>query len=672
MPAASALAPGWPALLPLAGFALTLALGIFVWSRRGHAALQLSCAALNVAVAVWNLDVFLLFTLRDAATVGRVDRLLQAPIIALPLLALVFFFVFLGKRLTHPLLLAFGAWAAVLISVSASPGYLAGWRRFWFGWYGVPGPLYPLFVAYLVAYLAVSSALLAREARATRDHLRHNQALYLLTANLLLGVASLTNFLPIWGVPFLPLGNVASVAYVGVMAFTIARHRLLDVQVLFRAGMLYSALTFLLAAITLLLVLALQRFFQDAVFAGSVLLPMIPALAVGLAVGPLKASLQERLDRTFFRSRAVMRTRLEEFAAVVGRLEREDELWAIAWDFGWRHAHPESGLVARRDADGFTLVAGATATGADGPAAARLLEGLPRARSLGAGGDFEVAVPVVGREGLLGGCLLGPKASGEIWSAGDLAFCDAIAGQTALAVERARLRERVGRDERLAALGRMAGVVAHELRNPLNGIRATAGVLRGQLKGLPAGPLLDVVEAEVGRGERFINDVLFACGKNSTHLVPIDLATCLGDFASGWARAGVGGARLELDAPAEGLPVRGDAFQLRQVFDNLARNAAEAGQGGRIAVRAERSPDGGIAVSFADDGPGIAPRMLPVLFEPFHTTKRSGTGLGLSIARGVVERHGGHISAANRPEGGAVFRVWLPGDVAGAAGAPAG
>jgi signal transduction histidine kinase len=661
MAGANGWSPGWPALLPLAGFTVTLALGIFVWSRRGNTALQRSCAALNIAVALWNLDVFLLFTLRDGEIAARVDRLLQPPIVILPFLALLFFFVFLGRRLSHPTLLVFGAWAGLLVLVSTGPSYLAGWRRLWFGWYGTPGQLYPVFVAYLVAYLVTSSALLAQEARATREDRRRAQAIWLLAANLLLGLASLTNFLPLWGVPFLPLGNLACVAYVGVMAFTIARHRLLDAQLLFRAGMLYSTLTFLLTVFTLVLVLGLQRWFQDEVFAGSLLLPMVPALAVGLAVGPLKVSLQERLDRTFFRSAAERRARLEEFAAVLRPLEREEDIWPAAWEHGWRHAHPECGVVLRHADGGCHAVTGSEAAVADAEAAGGVLAGFAGARRLAPGGAFEAAVPVVGQDGLLGGCLLGQKTSGEAWSSRDLAFLDAIAGQTALAVAQARLRERIGREERHAALGRMAGVVSHELRNPLNVIRGAAGVLRRQLEHLPGAEVLRVVEAEVARGERFIRDILFACGEQRPHLVPIDLAIGLREFADGWPCGEFSGVRLELDAPAAGLWVHGDVFQLRQVFENLARNAAEAGGGnGRITMKAEGSTGEGIAISVADDGPGIERQLLPVIFEPFRTTKRRGTGLGLSIAKGIVERHGGRITAANQTGGGALFRVWLP------------
>ena len=619
-------------------------------------------AAFNIAVALWNLDVFLLFTLRDGEIAGRVDRLLQPPIVVMPFLALLFFFIFLGRRLSHPLLLGFGAWAGLLVIVSTGPSYLAGWRRLWFGWYGTPGALYPLFVGYFLAYLAISTTLLAREVRATRDQVRRAQARHLLAANLLLGITSLTNFLPLWGVPFLPFGNIASAAYVGLIAVTIARHRLLDVQVLFRAGMLYSTLTFFLTMVYFTLVLGLQRWFQDAVFAGSLLLPMVPALAVALAVGPLKSELQERLDRTFFRSRAQMRARGEAFAEVLCRLESEGDVWLAAWEQGWLHAHPEGGLVLRHADGAFLAVAGTGAAGVDAEAAGQLIAGFAGPRRLAAGGPFEIAVPVVGRGGLLGGCLLGPKSSGEIWSAGDLAYCAAIAGQTALAVEQARLRQRFGLQEGLAALGRMAAVVAHEMRNPLNSINASVGVLRLQIAGHPGAAILGVIEKDVGRGERFIRDILFACREKRTRLVTIDLAISLREFAEGWTCGEFADAHLELAAPADGLWVRGDVFQLRQVFENLARNAFEAGGGGgRIALSAVRHADRGVTIAVADDGPGVEPGMLPVVFEPFRTTKPKGNGLGLSIAKGIVDGHGGRITAANRPGGGAVFRVWLPG-----------
>lgn len=653
---------GWsidlPALLPLAGFGLTLALGILVWGRRRNARLQRSFAVLNLAVACWNLDVFLLFSLADGGLAGRLDRLFQLPIIALPLLALAFVFVFLGRPRAGPLFAAFAAATAVLLALAAGPLYLAGHRRFWFGWYGVPGPAYPAFVALVAAYLVVSTWLLAREARTTREHLRRTQAHYLLLANLMLVLASLTNFLPLWGVPLLPLGNLASVAYVGVMAVTIVRHRLLDVRVLFRAGMLYSALTFCLSAMLFALVLGMQHWMRDAVFAGSALLPMLPAVAVGLAAAPLKASLQERLDRRFFRSRAEMRARLAAFPSALARLEREDEVWEAAWEQGWRHSHPEDALVLRC-VDGIAFPsAGPAASRADVEAAGRLLFTLRGPSLLPPGGEHEVAVPVRGGEGVLGGCLLGPKASGELWSAEELGFVEAIAGQVGIAVERIRLREKVGREERLAALGRAAAVISHELRNPLNVIGAAVNVLRGQLDGRPVAPVLGCIEAEIGRGERFIRDVLSACREHRPHLVPIDLALLLRDFAASWPRPG--GTVVEVAAPAGGLWIRGDGFQLRQVLENLARNAVEASGGAcRVELAARGVPGDEVELVVADDGPGIPPPALPRLFEPFQTTRPRGTGLGLSIVKGIVEGHRGRIAASNRAVG-AQLRIRLP------------
>jgi two-component system sensor histidine kinase HupT/HoxJ len=113
--------------------------------------------------------------------------------------------------------------------------------------------------------------------------------------------------------------------------------------------------------------------------------------------------------------------------------------------------------------------------------------------------------------------------------------------------------------------------------------------------------------------------------------------------------------------------VQSDPLLLHQVFLNMVMNAEHAiqatGRGGRIEITTKIAPSRDrIIATVRDTGTGIPDDTLPRIFEPFYTTKEvgKGTGLGLAIAYGIVQEHGGHISAANHPEGGAVFTVELP------------
>ncbi len=116
----------------------------------------------------------------------------------------------------------------------------------------------------------------------------------------------------------------------------------------------------------------------------------------------------------------------------------------------------------------------------------------------------------------------------------------------------------------------------------------------------------------------------------------------------------------------DNLPsVTGDPHQLMQVFLNLVLNAEqairEARDKGTLRIRLGKTATH-VSVTFQDDGPGIAPDILPNIFDPFYTTKRPGrgTGLGLSICKAVLKEHTGNIEAASAPGGGAVFTVLLP------------
>jgi signal transduction histidine kinase len=119
------------------------------------------------------------------------------------------------------------------------------------------------------------------------------------------------------------------------------------------------------------------------------------------------------------------------------------------------------------------------------------------------------------------------------------------------------------------------------------------------------------------------------------------------------------------------LVARIDPDQFASLLSNLLINALDATPpGGRVRVEGGATPDRRLRVSVSDSGPGIPPELADTLFTPFATTKPAGTGLGLAVARRVAEDHGGTLTAANRPGGGACFTVTLPAAEAADAQAP--
>jgi signal transduction histidine kinase len=259
-----------------------------------------------------------------------------------------------------------------------------------------------------------------------------------------------------------------------------------------------------------------------------------------------------------------------------------------------------------------------------------------------------------------------------------------IAGQIGAVMERLRQSEReVLRAEQLAALGQMAAGMAHELRNPLTSMKilVQAAQARGERGGArgekdmeilsprsaasPAGLNgrdLIVLEEEITRLEGLIQSFLqFAkppqLEKRNVDVRPlIDQAV---QFVAG--RAALRGTHIDTTLPAQAVRAAVDAAQFRQVLLNLLLNAVDAtASGGTIWVDLGAEPDGGLRLRVADNGKGLPAALGNTIFTPFVTTKETGLGLGLSISKRIIELHGGEIAAENRPEGGAVFTIWLP------------
>ncbi len=231
------------------------------------------------------------------------------------------------------------------------------------------------------------------------------------------------------------------------------------------------------------------------------------------------------------------------------------------------------------------------------------------------------------------------------------------------AAERDRLQTDLRRSERLAALGKLLAGVAHEVRNPLAGIRSTAQLWQRGVVGLDDDSLGGLVH-EVDRLEEIVSRLLQFSRADAQDLAPGDLNAVLAEaarLAAGPAEAK--GVRVEVDLDAHLPPVAMAPPALLQVFRNLTTNAIQAMTGGgtlRLTTRRDPSHHA-IVAGVTDTGPGLAPEALKHLFEPFFTTKAEGTGLGLAIAREIALAHRGELRAGNRSEGtGAVFTLTLP------------
>ncbi len=231
-----------------------------------------------------------------------------------------------------------------------------------------------------------------------------------------------------------------------------------------------------------------------------------------------------------------------------------------------------------------------------------------------------------------------------------------------------RMELQVARSQRLASIGRLAAGIAHEIRNPLASISGSVEIL----KTLPGTDqetrqLVDIAVREAERLDRLISNLLDYARPPSEEYGPIDLAEMAREVAMAFEQERRSH-EIRIAVSAEpGAGIEGASGQIRQVFWNLARNAAEAMPGGgtiRIDVAGVRDENGRFTVvKVADTGAGISREDLDRIFEPFFSTKPAGTGLGLATVARVVEDHKGSIDVASvtsGPERGTTFTLRFP------------
>jgi C4-dicarboxylate-specific signal transduction histidine kinase len=289
-----------------------------------------------------------------------------------------------------------------------------------------------------------------------------------------------------------------------------------------------------------------------------------------------------------------------------------------------------------------------------------------------------VCVPIRARHRILGTLSLGRRTP-QPFTDEEVALLECTADQIGLALDNARLytetrlqledlrrsHTEMVKAERLAAVGELAGGVAHEINNPLMIILGQVHLLLQSQDNAEILSGLKVIDSAIKRAANIVRDlVLFAehFPLRPTLVSVADQVKRVVEMHKG--RLEVQRVRVQIEF-SETPDIWADAAQLQELLFNLVQNAeqamAAAHGGGTLAIRVKPSACGA-RVEVADDGPGIPPEDLARVFNPFFTTKApgEGRGLGLSVAHSIAEEHDGRIWAENRSEGGAMFVLELP------------
>lgn len=228
------------------------------------------------------------------------------------------------------------------------------------------------------------------------------------------------------------------------------------------------------------------------------------------------------------------------------------------------------------------------------------------------------------------------------------------------------MEESVRRKDRLAAVGRVAAGLAHEIRNPLGAMRGAIQVLESKTeKDTAQANLMEIILRESDRLNQIITNFLKYARPRISNFSDVDVKEAIEDTFTLLRHSPdvKENHTLEADLPDKPIVISADVSQLKQIFWNLARNAIQAMKnGGNLKIKLRRLQHNRIRIIFSDTGCGMPPQQVEQLFEPFSESTTGGTGLGLSIVYQIIRDHNGTINVSSKKDSGTNITIELPTD----------
>jgi signal transduction histidine kinase len=607
----------------------SLALSAFAYFKGREKEINCSLALFSLALAVW------MFAQGMGAVAAQKEailiwmRLQVGAAVFLPPFFLYFIFTLLeiNQRMKGVLRASYLT-ALLFILLDLTPLFVDRIRLFQgIKYYPELTAVYAAFALWLIVSFCFGLTLLVMALRKSTGK-QYNKLLYVFIASLVGFLGGGTAFFPIFNIKLPVISHMAMPLYVGVATYAIVKHKLLDITVYVRKGMIYSLVTASFTAIYVVLLLAANNFFQGWGQYNSLIATVFIVFGMGLIFQPLRDRSQAIIDHLFFKSQYDYQETIKNFSEQLSSALRLEELNLLVRDGLLR-------ILKAREAE--------ICFGDRAPA-----------------GGSVLTIPVESKGKKWGSVVLGPKLSGDDYSAEDIRLLTTLANQMAVAFENIQLYQQLVRSESLAALGMLAAGMAHEIKNPLASIKAMTQVMPENIEDKEfISKYVEMIPRQLDRINSTVENLLKAGRAPKLERKSVNVNVVLHEVLdlhlNLCRKQGVEIARYLGDLP----PIFADPDQLQQVFVNLVLNAMQAmPEGGRLEVGG-RVQDEQVIIQISDTGMGIPPDKLDKIFNPFFTLKEKGSGLGLFTAFRIVQEHGGTIDVKSQEGEGSSFTIRL-------------
>jgi signal transduction histidine kinase len=679
---------------------LSFLLGIFVYLKNRSSNVNQIGMLLNLGVSLWSWSIFGRELSLEKATAVFFVRLCYVGAIFIP----AFFFHFVSSLLKltkNKLILFVYALSLIFLIFDFSPLFIKDVRPILsFRYYGIPGIVFPFFVISFVSIAGYSHYVLIKYFRKSEGQIR-NQIRYLLFATVIGFLGGGTTFLPNFNIEVFPFGFYLISIYVLITSYAIVKHRLMDINIVFKKGTTYVLLLLLLFVPSFLLIVLIQKlFFREINYPFSVVVFCL-LLIVAILFNRIKPVTEKAVEQLLFKDKYDYRETLGKFSkAMVTILDLKSLskkiIETITQTMGVDRA---SLFFLNEERGGYYLLESKNIKIASFPPVLSKGEALPEylqkmkeiivREELVKGGNIaalnavtqamsqleaEVSIPLISKGQLIGMINVSHKFNKDIYSHEDIELLNTLANQTTIAIENARLYEDlkksksyIRRADRLASLGTLTAGLAHEIRNPLVAIKTFTQLLPERLEDEEfRNHFLNIASGEVDRISALVTELLEFARPSEPKFELEDMNSILDGMillVSNETKS----KHIDIikDYASDLRPITIDREQMKQVFLNMLLNGIEATpENGNICVKTRffEKPEGDayIQVEFTDSGCGIPPEYLEEIFTPFFTTKEKGSGLGLSISNQIIQDHRGYIDVESEVNKGTSFFVNLP------------